>query len=374
MKFRKGLDKIIPYKPGKPIEEVKRALGLKEVYKLASNEIPFVPRYIRSIILKELENINRYPEASCFYLRRELAKKLNIKEGQLVFGNGSDELITLTLRVFIEDGDEVIVAYPTFLIYEIQAKAQGAKIIKVPLNNYRYDLAGMAKKITSRTKVIFIANPDNPTGTYVNDEELSWFLKKIPRNIFVYLDEAYCEFAPSDFPNSDKFLKTRGNIFYVRTFSKVYGLAGLRLGYGVTTLETANMLNRIREPFNINRFAQVAALAALKNKTFLKKTILYIQKEKIYLYKELEKLKISFIKSATNFILIDFKNETASLCSYFLNNGVIVRDLEGWGLKNFLRATVGLHKENKKFIDCFGNYLRSNETCKFSSYARRKIA
>jgi histidinol-phosphate aminotransferase len=357
MKFRKGLEKITPYKPGKPIEEVKRALGLKEVYKLASNEIPFAPLYIRKAILEELKNINRYPESNCFYLRKALAKKIDVKEECIIFGNGSDELITLTLRVFVEDKDEVIIAYPTFLMYEIQAQAQGAKIIKVPLRDCRYDLEAMAKKVNAKTKVIFIANPDNPTGTYVNHRELSDFLKKIPKNIFVYLDEAYREFAPSDFPRPDIFLKERGNIFYVRTFSKVYGLAGLRIGYGVTTEETAKAINKIRDPFNINRFAQVAALSALKNENFLKKTISYVFKEKQYLYKELQSLNISFIKSATNFILVDFKDTASGLCDYFLKNGVIVRELTAWGFKNFFRVTVGLHKENEKFTSCLKKYL-----------------
>lgn len=357
MKFRKGLDKITPYKPGRPIEEVKRALGLRDVYKLASNEIPFAPLYIRQAVLKELKNINRYPESNCFYLRKELAEKLNVKEENIIFGNGSDELITLTLRTFVQDKDEVIIAYPTFLMYEIQALAQGAKVIKVPLKNYRYDLKAMAEKVNGKTKVIFIANPDNPTGTYVNHKELSDFLKKIPKSIFVYLDEAYREFAPSDFPDSGKFLKERGNIFYVRTFSKVYGLAGLRIGYGVTTQEVAGAINKIRDPFNINRFAQVAALSALKNESFLKKTVSHIFAEKHYLYKELKSLSISFVESATNFILIDFKNDAAGLCDYFLKNGVIVRELTAWGFKNFFRVTVGLPKENKKFISCLKKYL-----------------
>lgn len=357
MKFRKGLDKITPYKPGKPIEEVKRALGLREVYKLASNEIPFAPSYVRSAVIKELKNINRYPESNCFYLRRELARRINVKEEQLVFINGSDELIALTLRAFVEGGDEVIVAYPTFLMYEIQAKAQGAKITRVPLRNYRYDLEAMAKKVTARTKIIFIANPDNPTGTYITHRELSDFFKKIPKDVFVYLDEAYREFAPPDFPDSARFLKTRGNIFYVRTFSKVYGLAGLRIGYGVTTPKVAEMINKIRDPFNINRFAQVSALAALKDKSFLKKIVSCVRSEKDYLYKQLEKLDISFIRSATNFILVDFKKDTAAIYNYFLKNGVIVRELKGWGLKKFFRVTVGLHKENKKFINCLKAYL-----------------
>jgi len=361
MLFKKGLNKITPYEPGKPIEEVKRTLGLKEVYKLASNEIPFVPSYIKKAVYKEINNINRYPEGSCFYLRQSLASKLKIKESQIVFGNGSDELITLTLRATIEDKDEVIIGYPTFLVYGIQAGVSGAKIIRVPLFSLRYDLVSIAKKITKKTKVIFIANPDNPTGTYVTQKEVEKFLKSIPKNILVFFDEAYFDFAPSDFPKTFDFLKKRGNIIISRTFSKVYGLAGLRIGYAVTTEAIANMLNKIREPFNINRFAQVAALAAVKNDKFLKKTRAYILKEKEYLYKELRRLNISFRESATNFVLIDFRKDTCKLNDYLLKKGIIVRPLSGWGLKNYFRVTAGLHKENAKFIKCFKDYLNTEE-------------
>ena len=358
MVYRKELKKLNNYKPGKPIEEVKRSLGLKEVYKLASNEIPFVPSYIDKAVKEELRNINRYPESSCFYLRKAISKKLRVGPEQIVFGNGSDELITLALRALIERGDEVIVACPTFLIYQMQAKIENAKIKIAPLKDLRYDLDAMAKKITKRTKIIFIANPDNPTGTYLKDSQIRDFLRKIPKNVVVFFDEAYFEFAPSDFPKTLQFLKKRGNIIMTRTFSKAYGLAGLRIGYGVTTAELANILNKIREPFNINRFAQVAALAAMGNKSFVKKVVAYSQKEKKYLYRELRKCGLSFMESATNFVLVDLKKDTAKLYNYLMAKGVIIRSLGGWGLKNYFRVTTGLHKENEKFIKCLKSYLK----------------
>jgi len=361
MLFKKGLDKIKPYEPGKPIEEVKRALGLKEVYKLASNEIPFSPDYIKRAVYEEINNINRYPEGSCFYLRKSLASKLKVKESQIVLGNGSDELITLILRATIEDKDEVIISCPTFLVYEIQAGVCGAKIIRVPLSNLRYDLESIAKKVTKKTKIIFIANPDNPTGTYVNQGQVEKFLKSIPKNILVFFDEAYFEFAPSDFPKTFDFLRKRGNIIISRTFSKVYGLAGLRIGYAISSEKIANVLNKIREPFNINRFAQVAALAALKNDKFMKNTRAYILNEKEYLYKELRRLNVSFKESATNFVLVDFKKDTSKLNSYLLKKGIIVRPLSGWGLKNYFRVTAGLRKENEKFINCLESYLNTED-------------
>lgn len=361
MLFKKGLNKIKPYQPGKPIEEVKRVLGLREIYKLASNEIPFIPEYIKKAVINEINNINRYPESSCFYLRKQLASNLEVKESQIVFGNGSDELITLILRATIENKDEVIVGYPTFLIYELQAAVQGAKIIRVPFKDLRYDLASIAKKVTKRTKIIFIANPDNPTGTYVNQKEIETFLKGIPKNILVYFDEAYFEFSPSDFPQTIDLLRKRGNIIVSRTFSKIYGLAGLRIGYAVTTEKIASILNKIREPFNINRFAQVAALEAIKNNNFLRNVRSSILEEKDYLYKELSRMNVSFKRSATNFILIDFKNDTKALNNYLLKSGIIIRPLDGWGLKNYFRVTVGLKKENRKFIACFREYLNKEK-------------
>jgi histidinol-phosphate aminotransferase len=358
-KFKKGLDSVNAYTPGKPVEEVKRELHLKEVYKLASNENPFAPLHIRNAILKELGNINRYPESGSFYLRQALAKKLKVSQDQLVFGNGSDELIVMALKAFIDPGDEVIVAYPTFLIYEIQAKVCGATVQRVPLKNYRYDLVGMAAQVNARTKIIFIANPDNPTGTYATRQEIADFLSKIPSDVLVFFDEAYFEFAPSDFPDSRELLAARGNIIYSRTFSKAYGLAGLRIGYAITTPEIVKVFDKVREPFNINRFAQVAANEALKNKAFLNKVIRCLKDGKAYFYKELRKLNVDFIESATNFILIDMHDDAQAAVNYLLKNGVIVRGLAGWGLKNCFRVTIGVPKENKRFIELFKKFLKS---------------
>jgi histidinol-phosphate aminotransferase len=216
----------------------------------------------------------------------------------------------------------------------------------------------MAEAVTKKTKIIFIANPDNPTGTYLNHKQVGVFLSKIPKNILLFFDEAYFEFAPGDFPQTKKFLKNRGNIIFSRTFSKIYGLAGLRLGYAITSVEIAEGLDKIREPFNINRFAQVAALAGIKDKSFIKKVLPYIKKEKEYFYREMDKLGLVYVKSATNFIFVNFKQDTLKLNDYLLKNGVIIRELTGWGLKNCFRVTVGLRKENKKFIGCLKNYLK----------------
>ena len=355
------LKKIKPYVPGKPIEEVQRALGLKEVYKLASNEIPFAPLHIRRAVLKELECINRYPESGCFYLRQTLSSQLGVAGEQIVFGNGSDELIVLALRAFVEKGDKVVVAYPTFLIYEIQAQVQGADVVRVPLKDFRYSLDAMAEAIDGRTKIVFIANPDNPTGSYRNHRDIAAFLEKIPEHVVVFFDEAYFEFAPKDFPRSLELLKKRPAMIVSRTFSKAYGLAGLRLGYCISSPEIAEALNTIREPFNIDRLAQVAGVAALKNKTFLKRTVAYIERQKQYFYKQLNALGLRFIPSATNFILIDFKEDTARVYDWLLRGGVIVREMKGWGFNTFFRVTVGTEKENKKCITLLRQYCRKDK-------------
>ncbi len=361
MKEKKSLGSLKAYKPGKPVEELKRERKLSRIYKLASNETPFTPDYIKDFVVSEIKNINRYPESSCFYLRNKLADKLKVKPETMVFGNGSDELITLVLKAFIEKDDEVIVAVPSFLIYQIQSQIFGAKIVKVPLENYSYPLDEIAKKVSSKTKIIFIANPDNPTGTYLNSKKINDFLKKIPNNLLVFFDEAYFEFAPSDFPESIKLLKKRKNMIITRTFSKAYGLAGLRIGYGVTSVEIARALNKVREPFNVNRFAQVAALAALENKNFVKKVVDFTNKEKEYIYKNLDSLGLFYLRSATNFILVDFKRPVGKLYEYMLSNGVIIRNLAGWGLSNFFRVTVGTHNQNKKFIQLLKNYKKTKK-------------
>ncbi len=356
MKYRNELDKVKAYQPGKPIEELKREKKLIKIDKLASNEIPFRPTYINKAVNKELKNINRYPESSCFYLRQKLAKNLDVTTDSIVFGNGSDEIITLALKTFIEKQDEVIVAFPTFLIYQIQSQLFGAKVVKIPLKNYVNYLDKIIEKINKKTKIIFIANPDNPTGIYFNQNQIMNFIRKVPKNILLFFDEAYFEFAPDDFPNLIKLLKTRKNILVTRTFSKAYGLAGLRIGYAVTGKKIAELLNKVREPFNINRIAQVAAQAALENKDFAKKIVNFTNKEKNYFYKSFDRLNISYQRSATNFILVNFKKNTKKLYQYMLNNGVIVRELSRWGLTNYFRVTVGTNLQNKNFIKLLKNY------------------
>ena len=342
--------KIKPYIPGKPIEEVMREFKLKKAIKLASNESPFAPsKAVLKAINQAAKSLNRYPDGSCFYLRKKLAKKLKVEENQLIFGNGSDELIVMAMRAFVSPGDEVIVAQPTFLIYEIAAKICGANLRIVPLKNFRYDLIAMKEAITANTKIIFIANPDNPTGTYVNKYEVDEFLRGIPEDIVVYFDEAYYELVmEKDYPDTLSLLKAGKNLIIARTFSKAYSLAGLRIGYAISTKENIDFLNRCREPFNVNSLAQAAAFASLDDKSNLVRLKKVIKQGKKYLYDNFKDLGLKYVPSATNFILVKVNNET--IARQLLKLGIIVREMSGWGLDNFIRVTIGTQKENQEFI------------------------
>ncbi|MBU3912384.1 MAG: histidinol-phosphate transaminase [Candidatus Omnitrophica bacterium] len=348
---RKSIQNIKSYQPGKPIEEVKRELGLRDVIKLASNENPFGPSpKAVAAIKKHLTDINRYPESGCFYLRQALSKKIKVRPDQLVFGNGSDELILLALRAFVEEGDEVVVASPTFLIYEIASRIQGAKIKIVPTRYFRYDLKAMKKAITKNTRIVFIANPDNPNGTYVTRYELEEFLKGLPETLLVFIDEAYFDYVQErDYPNAMDYV-SRGNVMVTRSFSKSYGLAGLRIGYGVSSPEIISYIESVREPFNVNLLAQTAATAALKDKKFLVKVKKITRDGRRFLYAELGKLGLRYIPSVTNFVLFEAGKDASKICKKLMKQGVIVREMNAWGLDNFIRVTVGKEKENKRFI------------------------
>jgi histidinol-phosphate aminotransferase len=342
------------YVPGKPIEEVQRELGLKEVIKIASNENCLGPSpKAAAAIRRSIKNINRYPDASAFYLRKRLAAFLGMAGDRIIFGNGSDEIIGMAIRTFVGEGDEVVIAKPTFLIYEIMSQIHNAAIKTVPLTaDFRYDLKGMKAAVTKKTKMVFIANPDNPTGTYVTKAELDSFLAGVPETTMVFLDEAYFEFADDnarDYPDGLEYLD-RPNIIVARSFSKAYGLAGLRIGYGVSSAETISFMERTREPFNVNLLAQEAAAAALGDSAFLKRTLAHVAAEKKFLYGELKAMGLKYVPSATNFIMVDVKRDCKDVFAALLKDGVIVRDMKAWGWGTFIRVTVGTRPENKKFV------------------------
>lgn len=349
------------YVPGKPIEEVQREFKLDDVVKLASNENCFGPSpKALSAVKKSLAGINRYPDAASFYLKKKMARFLKVNEDNLIFGNGSDEIIGLAVRTFVNDGDEVVIAKPTFLIYEISSQLHNATIKLVSLTkDFKYDLAAMKKAISEKTKIVFIANPDNPTGTYVTKKELDEFFKGLPESVIVFLDEAYFEFADfsyKDYPNGLDYLKRPG-VIVSRSFSKAYGLAGLRIGYGIANPAIISYMERVRDPFNVNILAQAAAAAAIDDKAFVKKTLTYVDKEKKNLYSVFRKMKLRYVESATNFVLVDVERDCKEVFEGLLKEGVIVRDMKAWGLDSFIRVTIGTLEENRKFVKALGKIL-----------------
>ena len=356
---RKNISGIKPYVAGKPIEETKRELGLKEVIKLASNENPLgVSPFALKAIKKALPYINRYPDSQSFYLKKKLAKSLGIEPANIILGNGSDEIIDIIIKTFVEDDESVITADTTFLEYEIIASVNGSKVTTVPLRYFKYDLGQIKKDIDRKTKLVFIANPNNPTGTYVTNLEIEEFLKGLPENVLVVLDEAYDTFIDvEDFPNSLKYIKNK-NVLILKTFSKAYGLAGLRIGFAVGNASLISCMEKARQPFNVNLLAQVAATAALDDKKFLRKTREVVLEGKNYLYDCLGKSGIAYVPSVTNFILIDTGKDSQDVFREMLRYGVIVRDMKQYGLKNFIRVSIGTKKENERFIRVLKKVLK----------------
>ena len=357
---RQAVRGLKTYTPGTPIEDVKRQYKLSSVIKLASNENPLGPSPKAVAALRAaVSSLHRYPDATCRVLRQRLAQHLRVPGTSLIFGNGSDEIIVLALRAFIDPGDAVVVASPTFLIYELQARACGASVTVVPLRGMRYDLTAMRAAITAHTKLVFIANPDNPTGTYVTKRELEAFLRDLPRETIVFLDEAYYEFADArDYPQSLPWVSSH-SLIITRTFSKAYGLAGLRVGYGIAQPAIIAAMEAVREPFNVNSLAQVAATAALDDAAYLKRVRRTVAEGRKYLTAQLDHLKIRWVPSATNFLLLELGVGAPAVAHALLRRGVIIREMSGWHLDGFLRVTIGTMPENRRFIHALKSALGS---------------
>jgi histidinol-phosphate aminotransferase len=335
-------------------------LGLKEVIKLASNENPLgtSPKALTAI-KNALLRINRYPDAQGYYLKKRLAKFFGLAAENFVLGNGSDELIDVIIKTFVEADENIVTSEGTFLEYGIIAQINDRKIRRAPLRFFKYDLGAMLKLVDEKTKLIFIANPNNPTGTYLAKDEVSQFLKALPAGVIVVFDEAYHAFIDvNDYPDTLAFLKKNKNVIVLRTFSKAYGLAGLRLGYAIAASGLTAYLERIRQPFNVNLLAQEAGIAALEDKSFLKKTRRLILTGKDYLYKELSNLGLGSVPSIANFILVDVGCSGQEVFKACLKYGVIIREMSQYGLGNFIRVTIGTAKENQRFIKVLGKVLK----------------
>ena len=360
-----NLRSVKNYQPGKPLEELEREYGVKNAVKMASNENALGPSpKAVAAMRKALLKTHRYPDGGCYYLRHKLAKFLKVAPESLVFGNGSDELLVFAVRAFVSEGDEVIIADPTFLVYEIACAVENGRIVKVPMKNFRYDLERMKARINGRTKLIFIANPDNPIGTYIKESALAAFLSRVPAGVVVVLDEAYFEFGniKKDYPDSVKLLKKYPNLIVTRTFSKAYGLAGLRVGYAVASEGIVNALNKVREPFNVNLLAQEAAVAALDDRAHLNKTVKLVNEGRKFLTAALEIMGARCVDTVTNFILADLGREAQPVYEGLLKRGVIVRPMNAWGLSRFIRVTIGTKADNKRFIDSLKKVLGSKQS------------
>lgn len=350
-----NVQNLASYTPGKPIEELEREKGIKESVKLASNENPLGPspkalKAISGIIMK----INRYPDGRSFYLKERLARKLNVKEENIILGNGSNEIIELIIRTFMEPGKEAISAEPTFLLYRKMVQAVGGKNIIVPLKKFVYDLGTMAEKISSRTRIIFINNPNNPTGMIIRKTDFENFLSRVPESVLVIVDEAYFEYVTDEkYPNPLEYQDTGKMIVALRTFSKIYGLAGLRIGYGITRQDIIKYMDKVRQPFNINSLAQAGALAALDDEDHINKSLEINQGGLKYLYQELDGLGVEYLPTQSNFFLINLHRDCREVYEALLAEGVIVRSMDAYGLNEYIRLSVGLPRENERFIEAF---------------------
>ncbi len=342
-----GLAQIRPYQAGKPIEEVKRELGLEHVVKLASNENPYgiSPRALKACT-EMLANCHYYPDSHGFYLKQKLHEKFGFDPDCITLGDGSNELINLIFQTFVNDKVNVIIPELSFVVYNMEATIANAGVKTIPLKNYTVDLDAVLAAIDDRTRMIVLTNPGNPTGTAVPEKKLYAFVKKVPHEVLVVLDEAYNEFQGKDFVHSTDWLSECPNLIVCRTFSKAYGLAGLRIGYMLSNKEIASLINRLRAPFNVNAVAQSAALATLDDDAYLNNVIEKNAAERERYAAYCAKKGLKMIPSKTNFVAIDFGREVKNLYEALLKKGLIVRPMGGYGLDTILRISIGTHEEN----------------------------
>jgi histidinol-phosphate aminotransferase len=357
---QRGLNNLTAYVAGKPVEEVQREYGIKDVIKLASNENPFGASPLALGAIREtLNELNRYPDADSFYLRTVLAEKLGFPIEQVTVGNGADGIIAETCMAFLDEVSEVVVSRTSFPVYDIYTNVMRATLIKIPMKNYSLDLEKMADAITERTKVIFLCNPNNPTGTIVTASEVDDFMKKVPDHVLVVFDEAYYELADSDeYPNGLDYLRHgQSNVMVMRSFSKTYGLAGIRLGYAVAVPEVIAALHSVKEPFAVNQLAQAAGIAALDDMDFLHKSVKKNHAGRLYLYAQFERLAIFYLKSHANFVLAKIGPHAMTIQQKLLERGVIVRCCSAYDLPEFLRISVGNEQENIRLIETLEEVL-----------------
>jgi histidinol-phosphate aminotransferase len=355
LKVHHNIESLVPYVPGKPIEELERELGIPRAVKLASNENPLGPSPKALAVLQAAAaTLHRYPDGGAHRLREALAVRWKVTPAHVVMGNGSDEIIGLLARAFLSPGDEAVMADQTFVIYKMEVTAAHGTPVVVPMKEWRHDLPAMAEAVTPRTRLLFVCNPNNPTGTMVNAAQIDALMARVPEDVIVVFDEAYFEYvADREFPDSMGFVRRNRNAIVLRTFSKIYGLAGLRIGYGLTTPEIAGYLNRVRPPFNANSLAQAAALAALDDEEHVARSRALNQTEMTAMRTALHELGLNPVPSETNFLFFDVGRDGQAVFQALLRQGVIVRHIAG----PLLRVTIGLPDENRRFIQALKQVL-----------------
>lgn len=354
-----GIRSLQPYQAGKPIEEVERELGIQNIVKLASNENPLgVSDKVRAALADKIAGLARYPDANGFYLKSAIAEKFNLKTSQITLGNGSNDVLELLARTFVTNQHEVIFSQHAFVVYPLVTKAIGATPVAVPAKDYGHDLSAMLAAINAKTRMIFVANPNNPTGTFLSKEALERFIAAVPQHVLVVLDEAYYEYVPSnERAPSMQWIAQYPNLVVSRTFSKAYGLAGLRAGYAVSHPAVADLMNRIRQPFNMNELALTAALAALADDEFLARSVQVNAEGMAQLTTFCDAKGLNYIPSYGNFVTIEVGPNAAELYQQLLQKGVIVRPVAGYELPNHLRVSIGTAEENDAFCRAFSTIL-----------------
>ena len=345
-----GVVSLKPYEPGKPEEELKRELNLENIIKLASNENPLGSSLNALRALQQTNNLARYPDGSAYRLKQALADKLKLKSSMLTIGNGSNDILELLVKAFVSSNDAVVISQHAFAVYYLASKAVDAKIEFVPANNWGHDLDAMLSACNRNTKMVFIANPNNPTGTYHSQNAIEQFLRQLPAHIIAVIDEAYFEYVTAtDYGSALEFLNEFPNLVITRTFSKAYGLAGLRIGYGLSSEQIADLLNRVRQPFNANILAQNAAIEALNDDEFVNKSIDLNSQQKQVLYRGFSDLGLEYIESQGNFVCVRVDDELG-VYQKMLVQGIIVRPVGNYQMPGWLRFTIGLDIENSKAL------------------------
>ncbi len=359
-----GVRKITPYQPGRPAEEVAAEFGIARPVKLASNENPLGPSPMALKAMQAVHDLARYPDGNGSLLKHKIAARHDLDIDCVTLGNGSNDILELVTRAFVNPGDEVIFGRHAFAVYHLATLAVGGSPVEASALNWGNDLSAIKEALTDRSKLIFIANPNNPTGTWLTEKELKPFLDEVPEHVIVVIDEAYAEYVTEEdfpgYPDCTQWLDDYPNLLVTRTFSKIFGLAGLRVGYGVSSPEVADFLNRVRQPFNVNSLALAAAEAALDDEKHIQKSREINQAGMAYLIDACNKRGLGYIPSAGNFLAIDFSRPAQEIFEAMMQQGVIVRPVANYGMPDFLRVTVGLAEENRLLVEVLDRVMEEN--------------